>query len=189
MKLDEKLTVSRRGFLQTSSATVFGTVAIGAGSALLLDPKGAWAIPLKSLKPQTMATLIQMARDVYPHDRLTDAVYAKAVAGYDDDAAADPKIKEMVEEGCSNLDARAMADHNSSFVDLGWEEQRVAILRTIDTTPFFTTIRSGLVTSLYNQHGIWMEFGYQGASADKGGYIHRGFNDINWLDQVKVTKS
>jgi len=24
-------------------------------------------------------------------------------------------------------------------------------------------------------------FGYEGASADKGGYIERGFDDIDWL--------
>lgn len=193
MRLVEKTRrVSRRHFLSASTATVFGTVAISSGT-MLLDPKGAWAMPLKSLKPQTMATLIQMARDTYPHDRLTDTVYAKSVADYDNQAAADPAIKAMLENGCAMLDKKAQLDYNVNYVDVGWEEQRTGILRDSQNTEFFQTIRGGLVTGLYNQHDIWMKFGYEGASADKGGYLHRGFNDIDWLPvqsaSVEGTKS
>ena len=42
-------------------------------------------------------------------------------------------------------------------------------------------IRGDLVTSLYNQPALWSIFGYEGESFSKGGYIHRGFNDITWL--------
>lgn len=178
--IDKATKVSRRSFLKTSSLTAFGSVALGSG-AMLLDPKGAWAMTLKSLQPQTMATLILMARDIYPHDRLTDAVYAKAVSGYDDQSASDPDTKTMIETGTGQLDKAAQAAYKVDYVNIGWEEQRTHLLRGMQETAFFQTIRSGLVTSLYNQHDIWMKFGYEGASADKGGYIHRGFNDINWL--------
>lgn len=178
--IDKATKVSRRSFLKTSSLTAFGSVALGSG-AMLLDPKGAWAMALKSLQPQTMATLILMARDIYPHDRLTDAVYAKAVSGYDDQSASDPDTKTMIETGTGQLDKAAQAAYKVDYVNIGWEEQRTHLLRGMQETAFFQTIRSGLVTSLYNQHDIWMKFGYEGASADKGGYIHRGFNDINWL--------
>jgi hypothetical protein len=47
---------------------------------------------------------------------------------------------------------------------------------------FFQTIRGNLVTGLYNNPEVWPKFGYEGSSADKGGYIDRGFSDINWLD-------
>jgi hypothetical protein len=186
--LEKTRRVSRRNFLQASSVTVFGTVAIASGS-MLLDPKGAWAMDLKTLKPQTMATLIQMARDIYPHDRLTDATYAKAVSGYDDAATSDPKTQQLIENGVATLNQRAQAAHGSPYVNVGWEEQRVTLLQGVDGTPFFTTIRSGLVTGLYNQHDIWQKFGYEGASADKGGYIHRGFNDIDWLPGTQGAKT
>jgi hypothetical protein len=29
---------------------------------------------------------------------------------------------------------------------------------------------------------VWAKFGYEGPSADKGGYISRGFDDIDWLE-------
>ncbi len=177
--------VSRRLFLKTSSLTAFGTVALGSG-AMLLDPKGAWAMTLKSLQPQTMATLILMARDIYPHDRLTDAAYAKAVSVYDDQSASDPATKTLIENGCAELDNSAQAAWKLNYVSVGWEEQRTHLLRGIQKTNFFQTIRSGLVTGLYNQEDIWMKFGYEGASADKGGYLHRGFDDIDWLPAQEV---
>jgi hypothetical protein len=183
--IDKTIKVSRRIFLKTSSLTAFGSIALGSG-AMLLDPKGAWAMTLKSLQPQTMATLILMARDIYPHDRLTDAVYAKAVSGYDDQSANDPATKKMIEDGTGQLDKAAQAAYQVDYVNIGWEEQRTHLLRGMQEAAFFQTIRSGLVTSLYNQEGIWMKFGYEGASADKGGYIHRGFNDINWLPAQEV---
>ncbi|RVD73511.1 gluconate 2-dehydrogenase subunit 3 family protein, partial [Mesorhizobium sp. M4A.F.Ca.ET.029.04.2.1] len=62
-----------------------------------------------------------------------------------------------------------------------WEEQRVALLKDIESSPFFQTVRSGLVVSLYNQKDVWPIFGYEGESFSKGGYIERGFNDIEWL--------
>jgi hypothetical protein len=189
MRLVEKTRrVSRRRFLGTSTATVFGTVAVSSGT-VLLDPKGAWAMPLKSLHPATMATLIQMARDTYPHDRLTDSVYAASVADYDDKAAADPGVKAMLENGCGELDKKAQASYNVNYVDVQWEEQRTGILRDMQNTEFFQTIRGGLITGLYNQEDIWMKFGYEGASANKGGYLHRGFNDIDWLPKSQTDSS
>ena len=49
---------------------------------------------------------------------------------------------------------------------------------------FFKTLRSDLVVSLYNQPAIWPKFGYEGSSAEHGGYIARGFDDIDWLQSV-----
>jgi hypothetical protein len=38
-----------------------------------------------------------------------------------------------------------------------------------------------MITALYNQPDLWAKLGYEGSSAEHGGYIHRGFNDIDWL--------
>ena len=60
-------------------------------------------------------------------------------------------------------------------------ERRVDILRGMEESAFFQQIRGGLVTGLYNQKAVWPIFGYEGSSFEFGGYIERGFNDINWL--------
>ena len=60
-------------------------------------------------------------------------------------------------------------------------DRRVALLKAIETDGFFQKVRGNLVTGLYNNKEVWPLFGYEGASADQGGYIDRGFNDIDWL--------
>jgi hypothetical protein len=57
----------------------------------------------------------------------------------------------------------------------------VAILRSIEQDGFFQTMRGGLVVSLYNQPAVWSLLGYEGSSFEKGGYLDRGFDDVNWL--------
>ena len=68
-----------------------------------------------------------------------------------------------------------------NYLSIGWEADRVAILRSMEDSPFFQKIRGGLVTGLYNQKELWPIFGYEGESYSKGGYINRGFDDISWL--------
>ena len=40
------------------------------------------------------------------------------------------------------------------------------------------------IVSLYNQKEVWPRFGYEGSSAEHGGYINRGFADIDWLPKA-----
>ena len=170
--------VSRRQFLRRSSEVSFAAaVTITAGGALL-NASEAWALDVKALAPDTMKTLILMARDIYPHDRIPDRFYAIAVKPYDEKAAADPKVKAMIETGIAGLNAAAGP---GGYAGLGWEADRVALLRNIQGSAMFETIRSGLVVSLYNQPDVWPIFGYEGESYSKGGYIKRGFDDIDWL--------
>ncbi|EDQ35709.2 hypothetical protein HPDFL43_20982 [Hoeflea phototrophica DFL-43] len=155
---------------------------IAAGATFVVGPNfiaginAAWAMETTALKPASMATLIQMARDIYPHDQVADEFYALAVKGYDTvDAAPD------IEAGIAALDAAARGKGHASYIDTGWERDRVDILRNIEGSAFFQRIRGGLVTGLYNQKAVWPLFGYEGESYSQGGYIDRGFDDINWI--------
>ncbi len=176
--LDKRTNVSRRGFLKGSGA---GLVALSVGTGWIASPDGAWAVEVKALKPETMRTLVQMARDVYPHDQLADRFYAFAVAGYDEKAGADPAVKTLIEDGVAELNTVAQGKYKSPYAAVPWEADRVAVLRQIQSGKFFQTVRGNLITGLYNNTEVWPKFGYEGPSADKGGYIERGFDDINWL--------
>jgi hypothetical protein len=169
--------LSRRGFLQRSASGFAAAVAITSTGALL-NASEAWALDVKGLKPETMKTLILVARDIYPHDKVPDRYYAIAMKGYDEKAAGNPQVKADLEAFVAALDAAA---GEGGYVGRPWEIDRVAILKNMSADPMFETIRSGLVASLYNQKEIWPIFGYEGESFSKGGYIHRGFNDITWL--------
>jgi len=173
---DNDVSLSRRSLLKNATAAAF---MISAGA--IINPLEAWGLEVNTLKPETMQTLIQMARDIYPHDRLADRFYAIALKEYDTKSASDAGLKSLVEDGVAKLDQLAKDKHGTRYVDLGWEAQRVAILREIEKDPFFQKVRGGLVVSLYNQKEVWPVFGYQGEAAIHGGYLHRGFDDIDWL--------
>ncbi|WP_104017527.1 Twin-arginine translocation pathway signal [Roseovarius nitratireducens] len=165
--------LTRRELLSRSMAAGASFV-VGAG--FVASPDAAWALETKALQPQTMATLIQMARDIYPHDHVGDEYYAIAVKGYDDAEVAD-----TVEAGIAALDAAAQGKGHADYLSVGWERDRVDILRGMEDSAFFQQVRGGLVTGLYNQKAVWPLFGYEGESYSKGGYIDRGFDDITWL--------
>jgi hypothetical protein len=177
--VDKRERLTRRDLMRYGAATT-GAALVVAG-ATVASPTGAWAAEAKAISGEQMATLIQMARDIYPHDRFSDALYAAAVAGFDEEAAGDPAAKDALVAGLASLDAAAAAKGADRYVDLGWEADRTAILMDMQGDGFFQKVRGGLVVSLYNQEAVWTKVGYEGESYSKGGYLERGFNDVNWL--------
>ena len=175
-EVDPRTRVGRRVFLR-STATAVPAAAMG----MTNGAEELWAQTATTLKPHTMATLARVARDIYPHDRLADSFYIKAVAGYDGMAAKDPKLAAMIEDGVGALDAAAQKSQKSTYMTVAWEKDRVAILAGTEKSALFQKLRGDLVVTLYNQPEVWAKFGYEGSSADKGGYINRGFSDIDWL--------
>jgi hypothetical protein len=177
-KIDPRVKVSRRRFLQSTAAAA-PAAGLAAGG-VMVDATAAWA-QAQALSPHAMATLTLMARDIYPHDQLGDAYYRQAVAHWDSDAAADEQKRSLIAAGVVAADAKAKAHFGTDYLHVPAESDRVAILKTLEAGPFFKAVRADLVVSLYNQKPVWAKFGYEGASAQYGGYLHRGFADIDWL--------
>lgn len=153
-----------------------GAMLVIAGNAVM-SPHEAWGLASTGLRPTTLRTMIQMARDIYPHDRLADRFYAIAIKDFDVKSAKDAKLAELFEAGVADLDKRA----GGSYAAVKDYPNRLELLKAIEPSPFFQAIRGSLVTGLYNQKEVWPVFGYEGESASKGGYLERGFNDIAWL--------
>ena len=175
--LDKTIAIDRRKFLGGSAGA-----ALLAGIAGEMDGSRALAATLKTVDtPEAAATLVKMARDIYPHDRVPDAYYETAIATIDGSLGTDPASRALLPEGVAALDAAAKARFGTVYAAVPQEADRVALLRGIEGTPFFQKMRGGLVTALYNQADIWKLLGYEGSSAEHGGYIHRGFDDIDWL--------
>lgn len=175
-EIDRRTRVSRRVFLRGSAVAL--PIAMIAGEAI--SSTAAWAQDAKNLPPTVMATLVKAARDIYPHDHVADSFYVRAITPWDT-KAADPAIKAMLVGGVARLDQDAHDAHGVAYIAVPWEEQRVVLLRASEHTVFFGKLRGDLVVSLYNQPEIWPKFGYEGSSAEYGGYLHRGFDDIDWL--------
>ena len=181
-EIERRIRVNRRNFLRGAATAVPAAALASAGVGI--SATAAWAQDAKSLQPHTMATLVRMSRDIYPHDHIPDVFYVKAVAPLDGKAGDDAATKDLLEQGVVRLNGDAQDRFKRAYLDVPGEEDRVALLRGIELTPFFSTVRSGLVVSFYNQPEIWHRFGYEGSSYEHGGYLHRGFDDINWLKSV-----
>src|SRR5690606_19192196 len=106
-----------------------------------------------------------------------------AVAIIDEQLAGDADGKVTLGQGVGELDAAASALKGVPYLSIAGEQDRVEVLKSLEQagSPFFGAMRSSMITALYNQEEIWANFGYEGSSAEKGGYLHRGFDDLDWL--------
>jgi hypothetical protein len=127
-----------------------------------------------TLSSQTMATITAAARTLYPHDALPDAVYARVGDKLAEAAREDSGAAQTIEEGVSALNG------GRPFADLEADE-RLEAIKAIEGSDFFELVRSTAVVEVYSDQRTWQAFGYEGPSFDKGGYIDRGFNDLDWL--------
>jgi len=177
---DRAIRVSRRGVLQTGVVTAAAYAALS-GTRLFPGADNAWAAKPKGLSQQVRATLMRLTRDLFPHDQLSDAFYADAIAPLDAKAAKDPAARALLAKGVQDLDALTAKDGGERFAATRHGAKRIAAIKEIEGSPFFTRVYGGTRTGLYNNPAIWPIFGFEGPSSPEGGYLHRGFGDLDWL--------
>jgi hypothetical protein len=129
---------------------------------------------VESLRSRVTATITAAARTMYPHDALPDQVYARVADKLAEAAEASAETARVIEEGV------AVLDDDRVFAELSADEQ-LKVLEELEDTVFFELVRSTAVVEVYADERTWQLVGYEGASFDKGGYIDRGFNDLDWL--------
>lgn len=166
---------SRREFLKQGSGVIIGALVFSSGPIALLAPSKVWALELSSLDEPTGKALLKFARHLYPHDTMEDAVYAMVVKALDKDAA-DASVKMLLVEGVAALDHAAGGEWIAKSPD-----RQLLAVKALEGTPFFAKVRGTCVGSLYDNPLAYAHFGYEGSSWEKGGYLHRGFNDLAWL--------
>ena len=165
-----QLPLARREFLK-GSGLLMGTLATGSVLATLA-PSRVWAAELKNLSTDQGKTLMAMGRTLFPHKKLPDAVYALLAK----DLAGKADAQAMLRDGIAALDQAA----GGSFVRAK-PAKRLEVVKAIEGTPFFNTVRGQCVTSLYDNDMAFAALGYPGSAWEKGGYITRGFQDLKWL--------
>lgn len=167
--------VSGEGGIRAADAAV-------ADETLGIDVTGGSGAPLDGLTAldrETGEVLTQVARAMYPHDRVPDLHYERVVAALDVKAAADPALKTLLTGGVGYL-ATTTGRYPRDFGGLA-DADKVAALTRIQHTPFFKAIAGEVVVNLYSQHDIWSYFGYEGPAPN--GYPDT-FDDIDWLDDA-----
>lgn len=137
-----------------------------------------------TLTQRQRTVLVRMIRVAYPHDRFPDGPYERTAAAVTQAAAASPETLQTLTAGLDALDAQAGGD----FTSLD-EAAATTQLEAIDTEPFFRQVHGTVVVALYDDREVWDLLGYEGSSFEHGGYLHRGFDDLDWLPDPRITES
>lgn len=127
---------------------------------------------------QSQALLARMVRVMYPHERFGEGPYRRAAAKILEAGCASPALKSAFATALHDL-------ATAGFVNFR-EDEALDHLKTIEATDFFKKVRSTAIVTLYDDAEVWDALGYEGPSYDKGGYIHRGFNDLDWLPEPRI---
>ncbi|KAK47902.1 tat (twin-arginine translocation) pathway signal sequence [Caballeronia jiangsuensis] len=176
-----KIALTRREFLRGTGVLV-GTIAATSIFASLA-PSRVWALEMQGLSTHQGEVLLQVTRQIYPHATLDDAVYALVVKDLDAKAKADPAVRQQLADGVAQLDAKAGSDWTKRGAN-----EKAQDVAALAGTPFFSTIRSTAVVSLYSNPLAYEHFGY-GASKGDGGYLYQGFNNLTWLPDPPAADS
>lgn len=135
-----------------------------------------WVATLEAFDAHVAETLVAAARTLYPHDSLPDSVYRRTIFQFDRMAAMAPAAAQSFAEFVDLVDGATPL----TFRELS-ESYRLAALRGIEETTAFRLVQRSTVRFLYDDVEVWQAFGYEGASVHLGGYVNRGFNDLDWL--------
>ncbi|BAU31064.1 hypothetical protein [Microcella alkaliphila] len=127
--------------------------------------------------------LARVIRAIFPHDNLADGPYLRSAQAILVAVTSSPHQQGVVEEGLRSLQSLAGGELGKVGVDALSD-----ILQRLQHTEFFRTLLTSSVVTLYSDADTWELLGYEGPSFDKGGYLNRGFADLDWLPEPRITE-
>ena len=136
-----------------------------------------------NLTERQSAVLLRLLRVAYPHPSFADAPYERVAKLIAETEAAVEGEEALVAEGLDALDDAAGGD----FCALD-EDAATAAVTTVADGPFFAKVHATFVVAFYDDHEVWDLLGYEGPSFEKGGYLHRGFDDLDWLPRPRISE-
>jgi hypothetical protein len=139
--------------------------------------------PTGGISPAARTALVRLLRVAYPHPRFPDGPYERTADEIISQIDASLWHRLALTRGLESLDAAAGGD----FAGLD-DESALALLHGIADAQFFVFVRGVAVVSLYNDPETWALLGYEGSSYEHGGYIDRGFDDLDWLPNPRITE-
>ena len=166
--------LTRRYLLSASALASVAAILAGPGSLIACSEASA----TEGSEPDGATggkVLAKLARLLYPHNAVDERAYDDIA----DLVAADEGL------ACAIASARSALE---SARPIHWillpSGEQIAVLREQQAESWFTALNTTIRTHTYNHPAVWEVIGYEGPSAHLGGYIYRGFDDINWLPEV-----
>ncbi|MFT5426299.1 MAG: hypothetical protein ACI9ZT_001240 [Gammaproteobacteria bacterium] len=176
--------MNRRQFLKHSSTIVFGTTIITSGGASIFSPLSVFAENLAVLDEYHAKILLSLIRQMYPHEMLADTHYSDIIKGLDAEANKDDDVRHLLNDGIAHVETISFG----KWLEISPSMQS-KLMGEIADSPFFAKLKSTIIVTLYNDPAVWKQFGYEGEAFSKGGYLHRGFNDLDWLPDPPLDAS
>jgi len=137
--------------------------------------------PSPLLPDDAAARLVRVIKVAFPHRAFPDGPYERTAEHIIATAAGSAYETAQLGQGLVSLDAL----RDRPFADLPPEEA-LAVLQQVQHTAFFQLVRSTNVVFMYSDRDVWKVLGYEGESSDKGGYVDRGFDDLDWLPDPRI---
>ena len=166
--------MSRRGVL--ASLARFLPLALWSGSfaqVLRAAEPAAGNAPASALLPSVI-------RELFPHAGLGEDFYAGIASALWQKISADTVQSREVESGLARLATCCGSG--------GWEtagrDTRVAALTEMQHEAYFQILKGGALELIYRDPRVWERIGYGGNALAQGGYLTRGFDQIDWLPAV-----
>jgi len=125
--------------------------------------------------------LVRVLRVAFPHPEFPDGPFERTANKILEEANNSTWWRVALTQGLNALNDVSDGD----FTSLS-DEEALSILRRIETSTFFGFIRRTTVLNLYDDAEVWDALGYEGPSFDKGGYVDRGFDDLDWLPDPRI---
>lgn len=162
---------------------VVAAIALSGAAGAAMNPgfltvSRAWAESPNQVDGTVHSAMVRMARLLYPHEALSDEVYANVLDQALSDTASSAVFARQLEAAASALAARS----GGAWQDLDIAAQ-IEAMRDIETEPYFVAIQNSVRNGIYNGPAFWKHVDYPGPSKGFGGYLNRGAGDIDWLPE------
>jgi len=168
---------SKRSLLKFGGYAAMLSYYVGAGGISVFT-KPAFSGVLKEFTADEGKTILMVGRTMFPHDQIDDGYYMNMVETVDNTCAANTAALRHARDTINSLNK----DAGGSFAD-AVESSREAILANYESSDFFKMVYGSTINSIYGNREIWKLFGYEGSSVEHGGYVKRGFDNINWIPE------
>lgn len=136
------------------------------------------------LTDEARHTITRIIRVAFPHPEVTDGPYERMADKIITEAENSTWFRVALTQGLLTLDSLS----ERQFVELP-DDEAFTVLQRLGDLEFFGFIRRTTVLNFYDDPEVWEIFGYEGESFSKGGYLHRGFDDLDWLPEPRTEES
>ncbi|MDX2427662.1 MAG: hypothetical protein QNK22_03140 [Xanthomonadales bacterium] len=162
---------------------IISVIALSGAAGAVVEPglfalSKAWAESPGRVDETVRRNMVRMARLLYPHDALSDGVYANVLEQTLSNIVSGDIFARQLEEANTALTERSAG----AWQDLDLVAQ-IEAMKSIESETYFAAIQNSVRAGIYNGSAFWKHVGYPGPSKDFGGYLHHGAGEIDWLPE------